>query len=146
MKVILLQDVAKLGRRFEIVDVPSGHARNKLIPQGQAEEATPQNMKKVQMRAAKTEAERVAADASFTEALEALAEKEISIEVDASEQGHLFEALKSDRIAEVLVNEGVQVTPAQIHIKIPIKEVGEHSIELREGDQVGEVTINVVAK
>lgn len=146
MKVILLQDVSKIGRRFEVVDVPSGHALNKLIPQGLAEEATPQNVKKVEARAAKTEAERVAADAAFSEALEALAEKEVSIEVDANENGHLFEALKSERIAEALNEEGVNVSAKQIHIKTPIKEVGEQTVELREGEQTGEVTINVVAK
>lgn len=146
MKVILLQDVSKIGRRFEIVDVPSGHALNKLIPQGLAEEATPQNVKKVEARAARTEAERVAADAAFAEALEALADKEITIEVDANENGHLFEALKSERIAEVLAEEGVQITAQQIHIKTPIKELGEHTVELREGDKVGEATINVVAR
>ena len=47
MKVILLRDVAKIGKRYEIVEVPDGFALNKLIPKKDAEAATPVNVKRV---------------------------------------------------------------------------------------------------
>ena len=70
MKVILLQDVAKLGHRFEIVDVPHGHALNKLIPQGLAQEATKQNVQRVKARAERAAADRAATGEAFAAALE----------------------------------------------------------------------------
>ena len=65
MKVILLQDVAKIGRRFDIVEVPSGYGMNKLIPQGMAKPATPENVKAINAQSAKTEADRAAGDAAL---------------------------------------------------------------------------------
>ncbi len=47
MKVILLRDVAKIGKRYEVANVPDGFALNKLIPQGDAQAATPDNVKRV---------------------------------------------------------------------------------------------------
>ena len=48
MKVILLKDVAKIGRRFEIKEVPDGYALNKLIPKNMAQFATPENIKRIE--------------------------------------------------------------------------------------------------
>ena len=56
MKVILLQDVAKIGKRFETVDVPDGYALNMLIPKRMAEPATPENLKRVDARRTKAAA------------------------------------------------------------------------------------------
>ena len=56
MKVILLRDVAKIGRRFEIVEVPDGYALNKLIPKKDAEAATPANVKRIQQNKDRTNA------------------------------------------------------------------------------------------
>lgn len=145
MKVILLQDVAKIGRRFEIVDVPHGFALNKLVPQGLAKEATPENVKQVRARAEHIAAEHAAADEAFATALTALAGKEIRIAAPANEQGHLFETIKSDRIAEALRAEGAAVSPAHIHVGTPIKHIGTHMIELVSGDQRGELTLEVTA-
>ena len=47
MKVILLKDVAKIGRRHEVAEVPDGYALNMLIPKGLAKAGTPENIKKL---------------------------------------------------------------------------------------------------
>lgn len=146
MKVILLQDVAKIGRRFEVTDVPDGYALNKLIPQKMAEPATPENMKRVQARAQKIESERVAADVAFDEALEALADREIQLEVEANENGHLFKAVSAKEIVSALSDEGVTVTVANIVIPTPIKEVGPHRVELVSGDKKTGISIEITAK
>ncbi len=56
MQVILLQDVAKIGRRFDVVNVADGYGLNKLIPQGMAKPATPENIKKIKAQSASNEA------------------------------------------------------------------------------------------
>lgn len=146
MKVILLQDVAKLGRRFDIVEVSSGHALNKLIPQGLVQEATTQNVKNIEARKEKANADRSATGEAFTASLKKAESQKVEIEAGANEQGHLFEALKSAKIAEALAAQGFAFTEAQIHVHAPIKKVGEHTLMLKEGDVEGEVTITVVAK
>lgn len=145
MKVILLQDVAKLGHRFEIVDVPHGHALNKLIPQGLAQEATKQNVQRVKARAERAAADRAATGEAFAAALEEAQNASVTITVDANEQGHLFEALKAEKIAAALQENGLQITESQIHVSTPIKETGTHTLALSEGDMTGEITITVAS-
>lgn len=145
MKVILLQDVAKIGRRFDIVEVPHGYALNKLVPQGLAKEATSENVKQVKARSEHIAAEHAASDEAFAAAAETLAGKTITIAAPANEQGHLFEAVKPDRIVEAIRDAGATVTPQQIHIGTPIKSVGLHTIDLISGDQRHELTVEVTA-
>lgn len=145
MKVILLQDVAKLGRRFSIVEVPSGHALNKLIPQGLAEEATKQNLTKLQKRIEKGVADRVQDKENVNEALQKLKEAHVVVSVTANDHGHLFETLKPKKIADAMHAVGVVIDEEHIHIEDPIKEIGEHSVKIGEGDVANTVTIKVEA-
>lgn len=146
MKVILLRDVAKIGRRYEIVEVPHGFALNKLVPQGLAKEATPENVKQIQARSAHVAAEHAAADEAFAAACATLEGKQVTIAAPANEQGHLFEAVKPERIAEAISAEGATIAPAQIHIGTPIKSVGPHTVDLVSGDQRSELPVEVVAQ
>lgn len=146
MKVILLQDVAKIGRRFDVVDVPDGYALNKLMPKKMAEAATPENIKRVTARRAKLETDRIAEDAAFDEAVESLKDKTITLEVSANEIGHLFKAVTAAEIIAALADEHVSVTETQIVIATPIKEVGTHTVMLVSGQKRGECTLEVVAK
>lgn len=143
MKVILLQDVAKLGRRFSIVDVPSGHALNKLIPQGLAEEATFQNVKNVERRLARGVQAKNQEIENVDAALMALQGKTVTVQVEANDQGHLFEALKPKKIAEALGVLGVSVSEDHIHINELIKETGEYSVHIGEGESAGSITVIV---
>jgi len=147
MKVILLKDVAKIGRRFDIVEVPSGYGMNKLIPQGMAKPATPENLKAIQAQSASTAATRAAGDESFAAALAAIKEVSLEVAVEANEEGRMFQALKTDAVAEaVLAATQKEVLPNQILIKTPIKSVGEHTVEFSSGDVHVSVIITVVAK
>lgn len=143
MKVVLLQDVAKIGRRYEIVDVPNGHAMNMLIPKGLAQPATPENLKKVEAlksNSAATEASKVEL---FNTALSLIEGKSIVVSAQVNAQGHLFEALKPDSIIGAIGGFGAVVTEDQLKIAAPIKEVGEHVVTLQEGGESKEITIVV---
>lgn len=147
MKVILLQDVAKIGRRFDITDVPDGYALNRLIPKGMAQAATTENIKQAQARATKTQADRDADQAVFADTVKALTDKTVSIAVEANEEGRMFQALKVDAVVEAANAEnGVALQESHVVIKTPIKEVGTHTIELVSGDVHGKLLIEVVAK
>lgn len=142
MKVILLQDVAKIGRRFEIVEVPTGFAQNKLIPQKLATEATPGNVKRVTARNEKLSAQSAADEASFAAVLESLGDSPVTVAAPANEQGHLFEALRTDRIVEAF---GGAIPASAVKIDAPIKTVGSHTVTLAMGNVSKEVTLEVTA-
>lgn len=147
MKVILLQDVAKIGRRFDVVEVPTGYGMNKLVPQGMAKPATPENLKAINAQASKTEADRAAGDEAFTAMLAALKEVSLEIAVEANEEGRMFQALKADAIIDAVKASTDKTVPAsQIVIKTPIKEVGTHSVDFTSGDVSVVVPVSIVAK
>jgi len=146
MKVILLQDVAKIGKRSELVEVPDGYALNQLIPKRMAEAATAANRNRIEKLQANAEAGRVIDEARFEAAHKALAEKVIQIATDVNEQGHLFKAVSEIDIADAAQAAGVDVEAAMISVGSPIKEVGEHVVELIRGNKKAEFTIEVIKR
>ncbi|HMA79151.1 MAG TPA: 50S ribosomal protein L9 [Candidatus Paceibacterota bacterium] len=145
MEVILTQDVAKLGRRYDIVDVPNGRALNMLIPQGLAMTANAENRKRIKSQSDKVAAERAAASAAFAAAVEKLDGEAVTVTATANKKGHLFEALKEESIAEALSEKGVSVEATQVIIAEPIKEVGTHEVSLSNGDERISLSLEVVA-
>jgi len=145
MKVVLTQDVAKIGRRFEVVNVPDGYALNKLIPQKQALPATIANVKRVESMV-KRHAEDVAGEVeALTEAARKLKDRVVSVKVEANAEGKMFQALKPAVIVAAAAAEAeVILKPSWIHTPTPIKSIGEHTILLSLGDTQAEFTINVI--
>lgn len=146
MKVILLQDVAKIGRRSEVVDVPNGYALNKLLPHKLAEAATPENLKRAKAQAAKTAAAKADTAVQFGEAIASLKDTRIEIKAQANEKGHLFEAIKPAAIVAAAAKVGATLTENEILITAPLKELGEHTILLKEGPTQSEVTVMIAAQ
>lgn len=146
MKVILLQDVAKIGRRFSVTDVPDGYALNRLIPQKLAEPATPQNLKKLERKASTVAAAKEADHDAFVVAKDKLSGMSLTINVDANEIGHMFQALKADMVVAAAAEQGVVIEETQVQFPKPIKEIGTHTVELHGGGEVAVVSVEVVAK
>ncbi len=147
MKVILLQDVAKIGLRSEVVNVPDGYAMNKLIPQRLAEAATSANIKRIEAEAKKQAADKAGVMSNFEDVLEKLKDKTIEIVAEASDEGKLFEALKPKMIAEAVTAEvKLDLEADWIHTPSPVKNTGEHTVLLSAGDAQGEFTINITSK
>jgi large subunit ribosomal protein L9 len=144
MKVILLQDVAKIGKRSEVVEVPDGYAMNQLIPKRMAEPATAANEKRIQKLQAAATATAEADQAKYEAAAKALQETKLQIAADTNEIGHLFKAVSEGEIAEAAQTAGVAIDEAMVVIGDPIKEVGEHTVSLQRGDAKAEFTIEVV--
>lgn len=147
MKVILLQDVAKIGRRFDIANVQDGYALNKLIPQRLAKPATPENLKSIEAHARKTQDVRDKQQTAFEEALVELDGKTIEVAVEANEEGRMFQSLKVETIiAAVTSDTSIKLSEANLHIPTPIKEIGVHTVALVSGDSRGDLSLNLVAK
>jgi large subunit ribosomal protein L9 len=131
MKVILLDDVQKLGRRGEVRDVSDGYARNFLIPKKLALSATAGNLKNLDhiKQQANAKAERVRSDAEALRArIETLAYEERR---QASEEGKLFGSVTSQDLVEFLDKHGVKVERKRVQLDEPIKALGETTVPIR---------------
>jgi len=143
MKVILLRDVAKIGRKGEIVNVPDGYAQNQLIPKGQAKPATTENLKaalRINKNAQKAESE---AETRFFALKTALNGQTITISDLKNDNGHLFAAIKPEMIIEAAKVVGHQLAPFTIEIGEAIKTTGQHSVLVVFKNHRFPVNINV---
>ena len=145
MKIILLEDVNKVGRRGEVRDVSDGYARNFLIPKKLALGATAGNLKnldhiKVQANA---KADRAKADAEGIRAqIEALAYEERR---QASEEGKLFGSVTSQDLVDFLGKHGVKVERRRVQLDEPIKTLGETTVPVRLHPEVtAQLRVSVV--
>ena len=131
MKVILLDDVAKVGRRGEVRDVSDGYARNFLIPKKLALSASAGNLKNLDHIKQQTDAkaQRIKNDAhGLQQRIEALTYEERR---QASEEGKLFGSVTSQDIADFLGRQGVKVERRRIQLDEPIKTLGETTVAVR---------------
>ncbi|MBI4269670.1 MAG: 50S ribosomal protein L9 [Candidatus Rokubacteria bacterium] len=145
MKVILLDDVSKVGRRGEVREVSDGYARNFLIPKKLALSATAGNLKNLDhiKKQADGKAARVKSDAeALRSRIEALTYEE---KRQASEEGKLFGSVTSQDIVDFLDRSGIKVERRRVHLDEPIKALGETAVPVRlHQDVTAQLRVNVV--
>lgn len=146
MKVILVRDVAKIGRRNQIVEVPNGYAQNQLIPKKWALAATPENLKRITSLNAGVSASKDAKEEVFLKAVEALKKIELTITTEANEQGHLFKAIHAADVTEAAKAVSVDLDTSAVVILEQIKSLGAHEITLVHGQHKIPYTITIVKK
>ena len=145
MKVILLDDVAKVGRRGDVREVSDGYARNFLIPKKLALSATAGNLTNLDhiKKQQDAKAGRIKDDAeSLRRRIEALAYEERR---QASEEGKLFGSVTSQDIADFLGAQGIKLERRRISLDEPIKTLGETSVGIRiHPDVTAQLKVTVV--
>lgn len=130
MKVILIEDVENLGKKYEVKDVKPGYARNFLIPKNMVKLATKQNLKWLKDQQEIIEKEAVEDLKKAQELTSQIDGIEVTINVKVGESGQLFESINNVKIAEKLKSLGFNVKKSQIKLEDPIKEVGEFPIKV----------------
>ncbi len=144
MKVILLKDVAKLGRRFDIKEVSSGHALNLLIPQGMVLTATPDAIKRIDVLKKQVEGERAIHEELLVKNIKGLEGITVRVVGKANEKGHLFAGLhREELVREIEKQTQLQIDPSFIKLEHPIKEVGDHEIVVEGGGKKAKFTVAV---
>jgi len=145
MKVILLDDVAKLGRRGEVRDVSDGYARNFLIPKKLALGASAGNLKNLEhiKQQQDSKALRIKGDAEgLQQRIEALTYEERR---QASEEGKLFGSVTSQDLVDFLGTHGIKIERRRIQLDEPIKTLGESTVPIRlHADITAQLKISVV--
>ncbi|MBE0604049.1 MAG: 50S ribosomal protein L9 [Deltaproteobacteria bacterium] len=147
MKVILREDVEKLGKAGEVVKVADGYGRNFLIPRQLAFLANVRNMKTLDhdRRAIETRAKKARKAAEDVAAT--LSGMSVAIPAKAGEEGKLFGAVTSKDIAEALEKAGVKMERKSIQLADPIKQLGEYKVKVRvAAEVVPEITVTVTAE
>lgn len=131
MKVILLQDVKKMGKKGDVIEASDGYARNYLFPRKLAEEATANALHVVN---AKKENERKKKLAELEAAQKLAAElkgKEVTINAKAGENGRLFGAITNKDVAEVINNQFNLTIDKKKIVVNTIKVAGEYEVEVK---------------
>jgi large subunit ribosomal protein L9 len=147
VQIILRQAVDDLGDIGEVVDVKPGYARNFLIPQGIAYEATDANQKRFEEERRHI-LERSARDLDRAKAAaERIEGQSVSFTVRAGEEGKLFGSVTASDIAEALAEKGLEVDRHLIRLEEPIKQLGVYRVGVRLHAEVRpEVTVWVIAE
>ena len=147
MKVILLSDLRHRGRRGQVVDVRNGYARNFLLPQGLALEATPGNVKVFEQEKKKIEARHVVARDAAAAVAAQIAEVKLSLRKRAQESGALYGSVTATEIVEALARKGVEIDRRQVDLAGGIKSVGEHVVRVDlHSEVVAELSVTVAAE
>jgi len=132
MKVIFLQDVPRVGKKYDVKEVNDGYAMNFLFPRKLAEMATPQNIAQLEMRQREIVIEREVQESLLLKNLEEIKEKVIVIKAKADEKGHLFSGIHNKEIvAEMKKQNHADISEELIVLEKPIKEVGEFEIPIK---------------
>ena|SRR5256885_5563336 len=130
-KILLRQDVDDLGARGEIVRVRAGYARNYLLPRKLAVEATAGNVKEIERERAallkKEATERTTAEGQA----EQMGSLVLEFKRKSGEQGALYGSVTSMDIADTLKERGYEIDRHRIHLREPIKRVGEFAVPVR---------------
>ena len=143
MKVILIKDIEKLGKKYDVKEISSGYARNYLIPKKLAVQATDKLLKWAET---KREEQEKKADEKLEKISNSVSEidgLEVEIPVKVGEEKQLFEKINQQKISEALKELGYDIKKTQIELKEPLQEIGEFPVKLKFPDSL-EAEIKVI--
>jgi len=147
VKLILREEIHRLGAAGDVVSVKPGYARNYLLPQGKAVLATLGRVKEVEHQQ-RVISEKLAKEMKDLEALKGQLEAVVlEFEAQAGEEGKLFGSVTAQQLAAQLAEKGQSIDRRKITLDEPIRSVGEHVVGIRlRSDVVAELKVIVTAE
>ena len=147
MQVILREDIDKLGNIGDLVKVADGYARNYLVPNKKAIEATPDNLN------AMNHAKKMVSDRIRKIKKDATAEADqlrglaVIIKAKTGEEGKLFGSVTSMDIADAVKAKGVEIDKRKIVLDEPIKRLGDYTVSVKmHADILADIKVSVIAE
>lgn len=141
MKVILIQDVPKVGNRDEVLDLSEGYAQNVLISKGKAILATPKALADLENRRSSLNKKKEDEAKTFSELISNLNDKKVIIKVKTNEKGNLFKSVGAKDVS-VAIKESTGLIIEESNIIMGhLKEKGSHKVTLKRGNLKGECEI-----
>ncbi len=130
MRVILLKDTPKVGKKGEIKNVSDGYARNYLFPRGLAALATESAMKKAEEERAVMSAKGEKEKAALKKLAAKLAQTELHATLKVGEEGSAFGSIGASKILSLLKENGFQLDKSAVVLERSIKTLGKHKIKI----------------
>ena len=145
IELLLIHNVEHLGKQGEVVEVKRGYAYNYLLPQGLATLATDHHKRMVEKHRAKLEEIARERLAGLRALLAELVRTSVTIEANANDEGHLYGSVGAPEISRSLKQQDLMVSPEQIILQGPLKEVGLYTVKVKLGPDVeGDLKVWVV--
>jgi large subunit ribosomal protein L9 len=145
IELLLIHSVEHVGKQGQVVEVRPGYAYNYLIPQGLATVATDHHKRMVEKHKAKLQQIELARQAELRRQAAELAKQSITIEANATEDGHLYGSVGAADIVAALKNNDIHLSADQIKLEGPLKELGLYTVKVRYSSEVeGELKVWVV--
>ena len=145
VELLLIHSVENLGKQGEVVEVKTGYATNYLIPQGLATLATDHHKRMVEKHKARLLEIEKAKMADLRRVATELGKQSITIEANATEDGHLYGSVGAAEIAAALKKNEFTIAPDQVKLQGPLKELGLYTVKVRFANEVeGELKVWVV--
>lgn len=145
-KLLLRENVTDLGTIGDIVNVRQGYARNFLLPYGLAVEATADNVRAMERRRKRYEADLRAREAEISKQIAAFSELQLVTREKADEKGTLYGSVSAGVVAKLLAAAGHPVDEKDVRLEEPIKVVGNHEVPIHiHGEHYASVQLLVEA-
>jgi large subunit ribosomal protein L9 len=148
MQIILIQDVNNLGGANELVSVKNGYARNFLIPQKMAVEASPSNLKQLEERLKQIKKKEDKMLADINKVIAALQDGVIKIGAKTGTSGKIFGSVTNVQIAKsIREQKNLEIDRRKIHILDEIKEIGTYKAKVDFGNgHETEISVEIIAE
>ena len=147
MKIILLQNIPRVGQKYDIKDVANGYGRNFLVPKGLAKLATKRAIENVGVLKVKHDGEMKIKNNLLAKNLEDLNGVEVVMQEKANDKGHLFAGIHKEEILPPLKKQThLEIGAEHIVLEHPIKEIGEHEINVKVEDKTATFKLIVEQK
>lgn len=147
MKIILLKDIAKIGKKYETKEVSDGYAINMLIPKGLAVAATGETLKRIELEKANYDSERKVHSDLLIKNIKELDGITVTMIEKANEKGHLFAGVHKLEIIPVIQKQTrIQIDAEHMVLDKPIKTTGTHIVEVRVGNISAKFTLDIKAE
>ena len=132
MKVLLLQDVKGQGKKDDVIEVSDGYARNFLLKNGLAKEATATNLNSVNIAKKAEEHRKAVEKAEAMELAKKISAVSVVVKIKVGETGKLFGALNTQAIADALkAQHNIDIDKKKIVLADPIKSIGVYSVTIK---------------
>ncbi len=145
IELLLIHNVEHLGAQGDVVEVRPGYAYNYLLPHGMATVATDHHKRMVDKHRVKLLSLEKARQSELRKRAAEIAKQSITIEANATDEGHLYGSVGASEIVVALKNNGIQLSEEQIRLEGLLKELGLYTIKFRLSSEVeGELKVWVV--
>jgi len=145
MKVVLLEDIEKIGKKFEVKEIKDGYARNFLLPKGLVKIATEEVLEWANLQKESLEHKAEESLKEIQEVASKMEGLEVTISTKVGEKEELYEKITQQKVADKIKEMDFKIKKEQVIMENPIEEIGEFPVKIKfDHNLEAEITVIVV--